>query len=519
MDSVIKYRRFFDSAKDGILLLDARTARITDINPFLAELLGYSREEVVGRGFSDLLPLTDAEAANTRLRELMAKSYIHYDDLPFQAKNGSTISVEVSGNAYRVRGEEVIQFNIRDIRQRKDVELTEQRLRHAHKMEAVGRLAGGVAHDFNNLLGVILGYCEVMEAQEGLSDTMRGMLAQIHGAGKSAKNLTQRLLAFSRGQVLLPTTLDLNETVQNMQSMLSRLIGDDVAFVSALCPSLGPIKADASQVEQLLMNLVINARDAMPAGGSVTLETANIELKQAPAYIRPQLPPGQYIKLTVTDTGVGMGTETLSQIFEPFFSTKAPGHGSGLGLATVFDIVQESGGGIAAESQPGHGASFAIYFPRCDGAPEVPQQRPPGQPRGGRETILLVDDADALRQLTRRLLEERGYTVLEASNPTDALNQAAQHQGPLPLMITDVVMPGLSGFVLADKLARFRSETKVLYASGHTENISVPPPLAGQTHAFLEKPFSREDLLSKVRELLDTTTTFEREKAAIFVHC
>jgi two-component system cell cycle sensor histidine kinase/response regulator CckA len=519
MDSVSQYRRFFDSAKDGILLLDARTALITDINPFLAQLLGYSREEVVGGDFSDLVPLTDADTARARLRELMAKSYIHYQDLPLQAKDGRTITVEISGNAYRVKGEEVIQFNIRDIRHRKDVELTQQRLRHAHKMEAVGRLAGGVAHDFNNLLGVILGYCELMEAQDALPDAMRAMLEQIHDAGKSARNLTQRLLAFSRGQGMLPVTLDLNETVSNLQAMLSRLIGDDVALVNALCPGLAPIKADSSSVEQVLMNLVINARDAMPAGGSITLKTADIELQQTPAQVHPPLPPGRYIKLTVTDTGIGMGTETLSQIFEPFFTTKGPGHGSGLGLATVFDIVQQSGGGIAVQSQPGHGASFAIYFPRCEETPEAEQPQPASGARGGTETILLVDDADALRQLTRHLLEERGYTVLEASNPTDALRQALQHQGPIPLMITDVVMPGFSGFVLADKLARFRSETKVLYASGYNQNVSAPLPPAEQLHAFLEKPFSREDLLSKVRELLDSTKTVEREKAAIFVHC
>jgi two-component system, cell cycle sensor histidine kinase and response regulator CckA len=519
MDSVSQYRRFFDSAKDGILLLDARTALITDINPFLAQLLGYLREEVVGRAFSDLVQAADAEAAQARLLELKAKSYIHYDDLPLQTSDGSVISVETSGNAYRVRGEEVIQFNIRDIRHRKDVELTEQRLRHAHKMEAVGRLAGGVAHDFNNLLGVIVGYCELMEAQDALPDAMRGMLVQIHDAGKTAKHLTQRLLEFSRGQGALPVTLDLNETVNNIQSMLSRLIGDDVALVSALCPGLAPIKADSSQVEQVLMNLVINARDAMPTGGSITLQTANIELHQTPARVRPQLPPGRYIELTVTDTGMGMGTETLSQIFEPFFTTKGPGHGSGLGLATVLDIVQQSGGGIGVQSQPGYGASFAIYFPRCEETPESGKQQPASRSRGGTETILLVDDADALRQLTRRLLEERGYTVVEASSPTDALQKAAQHRGPIPLMITDVVMPGFSGFALADKLARFRSETKVLYASGYSQNVTVPPPLAGQLHAFLEKPFSREDLLSKVRELLDSTTTVEREKAPIFVHC
>jgi two-component system cell cycle sensor histidine kinase/response regulator CckA len=503
MDSETRYRRFFESAKDGILLLDAKTGLVTDINPFLTQLLGYSRAELLGKEFWDLGPAKDVETAKARFRELVAKSYIRYEDLPLQSKDGAAITVEVAGNAYRVKGEDVVQCNIRDIRHRKDAELSEQRLRHAHKMEAVGQLAGGLAHDFNNLLGVILGYCELIEGQEGLPEPTRKMMVEIHNAGNSAKNLTQRLLAFSRRQVLLPVALDLNETVNRTQSLLGRLIGDDIALVSVLCSDLGTIKADSSQVEQILMNLAINARDAMPAGGSITIETANVEIHPDPAQTH-SVAPGHYVKLTVTDTGAGMDLETQSHIFEPFFSTKAPGQGSGLGLATVHGIVQQSGGAIAVHSQPGHGASFEIYFPRCDEAPAAVPPQPAKLSRGGTETVLLVDDADALRQLTRRLLEDRGYTVLDASNPADALRQAEEHHGPLPLMITDVVMPGFSGFLLAEKLAQLRPETKVLYASGYNDDSSVQAPARGQQYAFLDKPFTREDLLSKVRELLDS---------------
>ena len=367
MDSESRYRRFFESAKDGIVILDARTGLITDINPFLTGLLGYSRTELAGKAFWDLGLSRDVESAKARFRELAAKSYIHYEDLPLQSKDGAAISVEVSGNAYRVKGEDIVQCNIRDIRHRKDAELSEQRLRHAHKMEAVGQLAAGLAHDFNNLLGVILGYCELIEAQEALPEPTRTMVVEIHNAGKSAKSLTQRLLAFSRRQVLLPVALDLNETVDHMHSMLGRLLGDDVALQCLACPDLGTIKADASQVEQVLMNLAINARDAMPGGGNITIETANAELKETPAGT--SAPPGRYVKLTVTDTGMGMDLETQSHIFEPFFSTKAPGQGSGLGLATVRGIVQQSGGAITVHSQPGHGACFEVYFPRCDEAP------------------------------------------------------------------------------------------------------------------------------------------------------
>jgi two-component system, cell cycle sensor histidine kinase and response regulator CckA len=519
MDSETTYRRSFHPAQDGILLLDTKTGLITDINPFLTQLLGYSHADLVGKAIWDLGLAKDVETSKARFRELVAKSYVRYEDLPFKNRDGAAISVEVSGNAYRVKGEEVVQCNIRDIRHREDAELSEQRLRHAHKMEAVGQLAGGLAHDFNNLLGVILGYCELIETQEALPEPTRTMVVEIHNAGKSAKSLSQRLLAFSRRQVLPPLPLDLNETVDRMQTMLGRLIGDDVALVSVLSPDLGNIKADSSQVEQILMNLAINARDAMPAGGNITIETTNIVIDASPAQLHPFAPPGRYVKLTVTDTGVGMDLETQARIFEPFFSTKAPGQGSGLGLATVFGIVEQSGGTIVVQSRPGQGASFQIYFPHCDEAPAAVQAQPVKRSSGGTETILLVDDADALRQLTRRLLEERGYTVLEASDPADALRQAAEHSGPLPLMITDVVMPGLSGFLLAEKLARFRPETKVLYASGFNDHSSVQLPARGQQYAFLEKPFTREDLLDTVRELLDSRMTKAScDTAAIFAH-
>jgi two-component system cell cycle sensor histidine kinase/response regulator CckA len=486
MDSEIRYRRLFESAKDGILLLDAKTAIITDINPFLTQLMGYLRTELVGHSLWDLGLAKDVETSKARFRELVAKSYVHYEDLPLQTKDGVAISVEMSGNAYRVKGEEVIQYNIRDIRHRKDAELSEQRLRHAHKMEAVGQLAGGLAHDFNNLLGVILGYCELIEGQEALPELTRKMVMEIHNAGESAKNLTQRLLAFSRLQVLLPVALDLNQTVYRMKSILDRLIGDDVALVSVLSPALGSIKADSSQVEQVLMNLAINARDAMPAGGKVTIETADLEVfamtAQAPAETPVQshsfVPPGRYVKLTVTDTGIGMDKETQSHIFEPFFSTKAPGQGGGLGLATVLGIVQQSGAAIAVHSQLRQGASFEIYFPRCDEAPAaVPAQ--PAKP---------------------------------------SLRKAEEHLGPLPLMITDVVMPGFSGFLLAEKLAKFRPETKVLYASGYNDRSSVRLLPGAQQYAFLEKPFTREDLLSTVRELLDSPMTKVGWEGAAFAH-
>ena len=505
-DSEARYRRLFEAARDGILILDAKTGSITDVNPFLLELLEYSRAELLGVPLWDIGLFKDVEASKDAFRELQAKQYIRYEDLPLKTRAGRCINVEFVSNVYGVNSRKVIQCNIRDITQRKDAEQLEQRRRQGQKMEAVGQLAGGLAHDFNNLLGVILGYCEILEEQSDLTQPSRKMIVEIHNAGASAKNLTQRLLAFSRRQVLQPVFLDLNESVKRMDTMLGRLIGDDVELKSVLRGDLGTIKADPSQLEQLLMNLAINARDAMPKGGKIAIETANVEIDETYARQHPSTKPGRYVMLTVSDTGCGMDLETQSHIFEPFFSTKGPGQGTGLGLSTVFGIVRQSGGTIAVYSELGSGTTFKIHFPRCDEAPVVVQKEKAKMLRGGTETILLVDDAAPLRILTRRLLEDCGYTVLDSGDPSEALCIAGEHKGSLPLMITDVVMPGFSGSVLAERLAAVRPETKVLYTSGYADDAGVQLRVPGQGYAFLEKPFTRDDLIRKVRELLDSPT-------------
>jgi two-component system, cell cycle sensor histidine kinase and response regulator CckA len=505
-DSEARYRRLFEAARDGILILDAKTGSITDVNPFLVELLEYSRAELLGMALWDIGLFKDVEASKDAFRELQAKHYIRYEDLPLKTRGGRCINVEFVSNVYGVNNRKVIQCNIRDITQRKDAEQVEQRRRHGQKMEAVGQLAGGLAHDFNNLLGVILGYCEILEEQSDVSQPSHKMIVEIHNAGASAKNLTQRLLAFSRRQVLQPVFLDLNESVKRMDTMLGRLIGDDVQLKSVLPSDLGTIKADPSQLEQVLMNLAINARDAMPKGGKIAIETANLEIDETYARQHPSTKPGRYVMLTVSDTGCGMDLDTQSHIFEPFFSTKGPGQGTGLGLSTVFGIVRQSGGTIAVYSELGNGTTFKMYFPRCDEAPVVVQQEKAKMLRGGRETILLVDDAAPLRVLTRRLLEDCGYTVLDSGDPSEALRIAAEHKGSLPLMITDVVMPGFSGSVLAERLVAVRPETKVLYTSGYADDAAVQLRVPGQDYAFLEKPFTRDDLVRKVRELLDSPT-------------
>jgi two-component system, cell cycle sensor histidine kinase and response regulator CckA len=371
-------------------------------------------------------------------------------------------------------------------------------------MEAVGQLAGGVAHDFNNLLGIILGYCDVLQERSDLAESARKMIVQIHNAGTSAKELTKHLLAFSRRQVLQPVFLDLNVIVNRMDTMLSRLIGDDVRLVCVLASDSGTVKADPSQIEQVLMNLTVNARDAMPQGGKITIKTANVEIDETYARQHPYIAPGPHVMLTVTDTGIGMDKETQSHIFEPFFSTKVASKGTGLGLSTVFGIVRQSAGAINVYSELGHGTTFKVYFPRCKEAPVAIQQDEAALLRGGTETILLVEDSTPLRELTRLLLQGCGYTVLSSGDPLEAIRIAEQHQGLLPLMITDVVMPGLSGPDLAEKLSAARPDTKVLYTSGYADDDILQHGGVSPDCAFLEKPFTRDALIRKVRELLDS---------------
>jgi two-component system, cell cycle sensor histidine kinase and response regulator CckA len=504
-DSEARYRRLFEAAQDGILILDAKTGSITDVNPFLIKMLDYSREEFLGKALWDIGPFKDIEASKSAFRELKARQYVRYDDLPLKTKDGRSINVEFVSNVYGVNDKKVIQCNVRDITKRKHDEQNEQHLRQAQKMETVGQLAGGIAHDFNNLLGIILGYCEVLEERSDLDKPSRQMIEEIHKAGTSAKGLTRHLLAFGRRQVLQPVFLDLNAAVNRLGTMLSRLIGDDVEVESVLRGDLGTIKADPSQLEQVLMNLAVNARDAMPEGGKITIETANVEIDEAYARQHPAVKPGSYVILAVSDTGVGIDKEIQPHIFEPFFSTKEVGKGTGLGLSTVFGIVKQSEGAITVSSEPGHGATFTIYFPRHEEAPTVIREEKAEPLRGGSETLLLVDDAAPLRQLTRRLLEDCGYTVLDSGDPRQVIHLAGQHKGPLPLMITDVAMPGLSGPALAEKLTAARPETKVLYTSGYADDAVFKPGALGPNCAFLEKPFTRDDLVRKVRELLDSS--------------
>jgi len=380
----------------------------------------------------------------------------------------------------------------------------EDQLRQSQKMEAIGRLAGGIAHDFNNLLSVVLSYSDMMLSAGVVPEPAAGDLREIHGAAGRAANLTRALLAFSRQQVLEPAVLDLNDVVQQMDKMLRRVIGEDIDLRWTHDPALGRVRVDPGQMEQVLMNLAVNARDAMPAGGKLTLETANIELDEGYARTHVGVTPGPHVMLAVTDTGAGMSKEVQAKIFEPFFTTKGIGKGTGLGLSTVFGIVRQSGGHIWVYSEPGQGTTFKIYFPRTDQLPQTKSRTlaPPASLRGS-ETLLLVEDDDPLRVVSQTILARNGYRVLAATGPTDALATCERERGPIHLMITDVVMPGMNGLQLATQAMKLRPDMRVLYVSGYTNDTIVHHGVLNPGVAFLQKPIIPDTLLRKVREILD----------------
>jgi signal transduction histidine kinase len=392
-------------------------------------------------------------------------------------------------------------WSFRDITARKQLE---EQLRQAQKMEAVGRLAGGIAHEFNNQLGVITGHGDLLVGEMDADDPRRRRLEQIGRAANRLVALTRQLMAFGRQQVLQPRRLDLNAELSEIEPMLKSLLGEGIQLAITFGPDLGSILADQSQIEQVIMNLAANAREAMPRGGRLALETANVDLDAEYASHHPGLRPGPYVMLAVSDSGVGMDEEARGHLFEPFFTTKAVGKGPGLGLAMVHGIVSQSDGYIQVRSEPEKGTTFQVYLPRVEKEAVASKGAPSPPHRGGLETILVVEDEPALMELDSEVLKERGYRVLEADCAAQALEVAAGHPGRIDLLLTDVVMPGQSGGELARRLVSTRPETKVLYMSGYASDSLVQHGISEEAAAFIEKPFAPDALVRKVRAVLDS---------------
>lgn len=498
-----------EQVADAIAVTDASGA-IQYVNPAFSNLTGYDREEVLGQnprilksGRQDLAFYEALWAAITAGRNWKGT-------IVNKRKDGSLYVEETTISPVRNEEGEIVNFVAvkRDISERlrmeEEREKLEERVRSAQRLEAVGRLAGGVAHDFNNLLNVILGYGDLALQQLHPQDPLRANLQQMIAAGQRAAALTRQLLAFSRRQALEPKVLNLNDLIRNLEKLLGRLIGEDIALELALAQDLGRVLADPGQVEQVIMNLVVNARDAMPDGGKLLIETANVELDEAYAARHPEVEPGQYVMLAVTDTGCGMTEAIMDRIFDPFFTTKDRDKGTGLGLSTVHGIVKQSGGSIWVYSEVGRGTTFKVYLPRTEMQPQrAAAQQAEVRPSEGGEHILVVEDEGSLRELMGDMLSRLGYRVTLAANGGEALLLVEEGLRP-DLVITDVVMPHINGKQLVDRLRRTQPDLKVLYTSGYTANAIVHHGVLDPAMPFIQKPFGMQELSAQVQRALQT---------------
>lgn len=492
-----------ESASQAIVAVDC-AGRIVLANSRADEIFAYSREELLGQRIEMLLPEPhrghhvqerDEYFAHPRIRPMGSGL-----DLVARRKDGTEFPVEVSLSYIEAEGGRFAIAFVSDISRRKHLE---EQLLHAQKMEAVGRLAGGVAHDFNNMLTVISGYNRMILDELSPLDPLRGYAEEVLKASDRAGALTNQLLAFSRRQIMRPRVVSVNTVLAQTEKMLRRLIGEDVELNMRLDDGAGNIRADPGHVEQAVVNLAVNARDAMPLGGRLTIETACVQLDDTYGRTHMGVNPGEFVLIAVSDTGHGMDVETRRRIFEPFFTTKEKGKGTGLGLATVYGMIKQTGGDIWVYSEPGKGSTFKLYFPRVTDPASDSHDGDAGLAnRAGGETILVVEDEKAVRELTVRILGQLGYVILTASSGAEALRIVQTHDGTIHLLLTDVVMPGMSGRHLADQLLQQRPGTKVLFLSGYTENAVVHHGVLDAGVNFLPKPFSRESLARKLREVL-----------------
>src|SRR5271155_185111 len=494
-----------ENAADMIAVVTANGERLYN-SPSYQKLLGYTPEELEKTSAYEQIHPDDKPAVKQAADEAKSSGVGSRVEYRIRHKSGEWRVLESTASAVRDSAgvvEKLVIVN-RDITERRHLE---QQLLLSQRLEAVGKLSGGVAHDFNNILGVIIGYSKALQQKRGADDPMREAVDEIEKAGQRAAALTQQLLAFSRKQVLEPKILDLNSIVADVERMLRRLIGEDVDLEIISSPTLGTVKADRGQIEQVILNLAVNARDAMPRGGKLTIATTNIELHETHAGSHARIPPGKYVILSISDTGVGMHSEVQARIFEPFFTTKNPGKGTGLGLAIVYGVVKQTGGWITARSEVGSGTSFEIYFPEAQ-VEEMQAETgsktaaSPAPAAGGTETVLVVEDQDGIRELVREFLEKNGYSVLHACDGNEALQVAKEHKHPIHLLLTDIVMPNMGGRELAHRLTTPRPDMKVLFMSGYPDHATSTSEVVDNSAVVLQKPFPLDTLARKIRSLL-----------------
>ncbi len=492
------FQNLVSCAPIGIFI--AQRGRFQVLNPAVPKITGYQEDELLAKDvFILVAPECKSLVREQALRRLKGESQTPFE---FQiiTKDGRRRWLMETVVSTSYGGQRAVLGYCLDITEQKEMA---QRFLQAQKMEAIGRLAGGVAHDFNNMLMAIQGYAEIMMLDLRQDDPLYRSAAEIHKAAERAASLTRQLLAFSRKQVLAPRVINLNAVVSDLKGMLRRLIGEDVEIKFSLAPELAAVKIDPGQIEQVIMNLAVNSRDAMPQGGKLLIETANVYLDEGYGHHHDNIPAGPYVKLAVSDTGLGITPEAVPLIFEPYYTTKEAGKGTGLGLSTVYGIIKQSGGHLEVESEPGQGTTFVIYLPQVAEAVELPAAPGPAVPLRGWETILVVEDEDLVRGLMVQTLRLYGYQILEAKNGGEALLLCERRQSPIHLLLTDVVMPQLSGCELAERLRRLHPEIRILFMSGYTADAVWQHEVLGKKIPFLQKPFRHDVLAAKVREVLD----------------
>jgi len=503
IESEERYGTLFNAVSDAILVGDKEMTCIIDANDKAVDMYGYTKEELLQLTALDLSAEPDKSAEFIKSQKGTAFVPIRYH----KKKDGTVFPVEISASFYEYRGKNIVISTNRDISSRieteKEREQFEEQYYQSQKMESIGRLAGGIAHDFNNLLTVITGTSELMLMDLEPDSQMYANVNEINNTAERAASLTRQLLTFSRKQIIETKVLNLNDTLFSMDKMLRRLIGEDIELVFIPCQDLWPIKADPGQMEQVLTNLVVNARDAMRKGGKLTIETANYHLDAYYAETHPDTTPGDYIMMAVSDTGIGMDEDTRSKVFEPFFTTKDKGQGTGLGLSTCYGIVKQNGGNIRVYSEPGVGSTFKVYLPRTYESRGEDRKSTEEDLPGGTETILVAEDEPAVRKMIHRILSGRGYTVIEASHGDEAVAVATEYTEPIHLLLTDIIMPHMGGKGAAKIIQCSHPGIHILFMSGYTDNSIVHHGVLDPGVAFLQKPFTPQSLLKKIRDVLD----------------